>query len=192
MIIQTWYDISLEKEAGLKESLSSILFAISLIFGEGHYSVAEAAQKAGISPKTVQIALKTPQILNYAHILDVIAKTIYAEAQGESEDGKKAVASVIWNRANGNVANFEQVIKKRNQFSCWNGKVDLNPGRGVPWLESVRIARSMVAGEFSPTVEHTHYYNPEKADPSWAYTDKTRTKLRDHIDIGRHRFLTAQ
>ena len=191
MLIRTWYDTSLEKEAGLKESLSAILFALSLISGEGHFSVAEAAQEAGISPKTVQIALKTPQILNYAHVLDVIAKTIYAEAQGESEEGKKAVASVIWNRANGNVANFEPVIKRRKQFSCWNGKNDLDTGRGIPWRECNRIAREMVIGEFSPTVEYTHYYNPEKADPSWAYTDKSKTTLRDHIDIGHHRFLTV-
>ena len=46
--------------------------------------------------------------------------TIYCEAQGESLEGKTAVASVIYNRAGGDPNKLVGVCLKNKQFSEWN------------------------------------------------------------------------
>jgi spore germination cell wall hydrolase CwlJ-like protein len=124
----------------------------------------------------------------YAQIADVLAKTIYAEARGESYEGKIAVASVIYNRAKGNVEKMDDVCLARKQFSCWNDG-PIPEGSGKMWDQSVQIANDMVKGNFNPTTKADHYYNPDLADPIWAYTDKTRSELKPHDNIGNHRFM---
>ena len=55
--------------------------------------------------------------------LTIMAKTIWGEARGESQQGQEAVAWVIRNRAQrggwwGN--SIREVCLKDQQFSCWN------------------------------------------------------------------------
>ena len=69
---------------------------------------------------------KTYNGMNVTNIINCVARTIYAEAKGEKEEGQAAVASVIWNRAGGKCANLVDVVLKDKQFSCWNKK---KPGR---------------------------------------------------------------
>jgi len=69
---------------------------------------------------------KTYNGMNVTNIINCVARTIYAEAKGEKEEGQAAVASVIWNRAGGKCANLIDVVLKDQQFSCWNKK---KPGR---------------------------------------------------------------
>lgn len=52
--------------------------------------------------------------LNATNIINVVARTIYAEARSEGTDGLDAVASVIWNRAGGKPENFVPVISKKS------------------------------------------------------------------------------
>lgn len=125
--------------------------------------------------------------------IDTIAKTIYSEAAGEQFRGKLAVASVIWNRVYGDNASaiwkrlgLDGVCKQDKQFSGWNNgeiKITLrNPKDAEAWEESVNIAKTMVNNTFKPIISSTHYYNPNKASPSWG------RKLTNVIIIGRHKF----
>jgi spore germination cell wall hydrolase CwlJ-like protein len=116
--------------------------------------------------------------------------TIYREACGEPLLGKKAVASVIYNRAVKSGKSFEYECLKYKQFSCWNGIVNkkrpplkLNNSLDVKaWDESYAIAILMVNGVFKPIGVWNHYYNPSKCSPSWG--DKMT-----HVDyIGDHKF----
>lgn len=202
---------SVDKEAGFKDFFSSVMFATSLLFGGSSLSEASEKsgipvqiiksidfdkmkgmtneQKKqyvdglkGVAKKPSE-SKQSPVILpEKMSISDVLARTIYAEAEGESYEGKKAVASVIYNRANGDVGKMTSVVKERKQFSCWN---DGPPprGHGDAWNDSLKIAKELIGGNFVPTTKHTHYYNPSKVNPNWS---KGVAKER----IGRHVFLT--
>lgn len=176
---------SLAKSAGIKDNIAAILMAVSLVLGG--MSVSEAAEKANVNPQTVEKAVNNPKIVNMAKeekltdVEDVIARTLYAEAEGESYEGKKAVASVIWNRAKSNIGNIVSVIKKPKQFSCWNSGTP-KTGKGQAWKDCVSIAKEMSSGSFTPTTNANHYYNPSLCNPSWA-------KGKKGTDIGHHRFL---
>ena len=43
---------------------------------------------------------------------NIIARTLYAEARNDGKTGMTAVASVIYNRANGKASDFANVCKK--------------------------------------------------------------------------------
>jgi spore germination cell wall hydrolase CwlJ-like protein len=53
--------------------------------------------------------------------INLVARTLYMEAGGESYKGIRLVADVILNRAYGESRHVPNVILKPNQFSCWNG-----------------------------------------------------------------------
>jgi len=118
-----------------------------------------------------------------------IAFTVYKEASGESYVGKVAVATVIYNRAlkSGNTFGFE--CKKNMQFSCWNAVDKNHPTIKLnnqldrkAWNECVSIAIQMIDCNFEPSGSWNHYYNPDKANPSWG-------KLMTNVNvIGHHKF----
>ena len=114
--------------------------------------------------------------------VDILARTIYGEARGETVRGKEAVASVIVNRMRRARArggywwgdSIEQVCLKPWQFSCWNEndpnrkKIEaVEPGHRV-FDTCLRIARRAVSGSLKdPTGGATHYHTLD-ANPPWA------------------------
>lgn len=46
---------------------------------------------------------------------------MFREGNDQGEDGRKAIASVIYNRANKDRNKIVDVIKRPKAFSCWNG-----------------------------------------------------------------------
>lgn len=109
---------------------------------------------------------------------------MYAEAREDGTDGFKNVATVIYNRANGNKSDFVNVIKAALQFSCWNKMTDdeWSPAKfnvKVPksavsnsknkklWEDAKAVAASMLNGTFKKLGNANHYYNPAKASPKW-------------------------
>ena len=111
----------------------------------------------------------------------VVARTLWGEARGESITGKVAVASVIYNRAKSNPKKLKAVCLKRKQFSCWNGRT-IKAGKGKAWQECLKIAREMLSGKFKPTINADHYYNPKLCNPKWAWGHEVKM-------IGNHAFL---
>jgi len=122
-------------------------------------------------------------------LLDVISKTLWAEARGESFEGIKAVASVIMNRAKNNTNNIRTVILKPKQFSCWNNGSPVVQTKNSAdidiWMSILFLSESMINGSFKITGDWTHYYNPKLCNPSWA-------KGIPYVDIGNHRFLKVK
>jgi len=118
---------------------------------------------------------------------EVLARTIYNEAGIESNRGKRAVASVIYNRAKGNVSQFVDKVLDRKQFSVWNN--DAIPPKGAvkdpSWISSYQIAQELMSGKFQPIITHNSYYNPKLAKPNWA-------RGLAYSTIGNHRFLTVE
>ena len=128
--------------------------------------------------------------------LDVMARTIWAEARSEGDVGMEAVASVILNRAahprwwGGDV---REVCLAPLQFSCWNLRdPQYDRIRSVteadPLFRKAReVARRALAGEVEDrTGGADHYFNPAAANPSWA-----RGREASAV-IGNHRFLRLE
>ena len=106
-----------------------------------------------------------------AEIVLTAALTLFGESAGESVEGKRAVASVVWLRAGGDPARVVRVCKAPRQFSCWN-----RPGGPVvpadepsrrAWAECVAIARELAAGTFVPTIRADHYHAVGLKPPWW-------------------------
>lgn len=137
---------------------------------------------------------------------NILARTIFKEARGEGETGMRAVASVIYNRGYGDPKKMvDAVIAKTKdkrgkliyQFSCWGDMTEsdwnnfkIKEESGKSWDLAYDIALDLIFKNFTPTNSYDHYYNPSKANPSWAYTDKNKTKLRPYEKIGEHYFMS--
>jgi spore germination cell wall hydrolase CwlJ-like protein len=118
-----------------------------------------------------------------------VAEAIWFEASGEPLQGKYVVAHVIRNRKNS--ARFPntlcEVVNQRKQFSYLNKcrpKVVINNHIDALAFEwSVRIAIDLVndtlGGDFTGGADH--YYNPKKANPSWAQYGEVVGKVGNHL-----------
>lgn len=121
----------------------------------------------------------------------IVSYTIYAEARGEPFKGKWAVAAVIQTRARLKGLSLVEVCLQDKQFSCWND-IDAVPNyyiTGEGMKPADLKARSDCYGLAWPAMTSrkewaylTHFYNPQKANPSWA------RNLRGKRTIGHHVF----
>lgn len=114
--------------------------------------------------------------------VDVLARTIYGEARGESVSGMEAVASVIMNRLGfsrrkgrywwGN--SITEICRYPYQFSCWN-KDDPNYRVITKVAESDlvfcicrRIANRAVAGILEDQTANATHYHVRTMRPAWS------------------------
>jgi spore germination cell wall hydrolase CwlJ-like protein len=127
---------------------------------------------------------------------DVLARTLWGEARGESLVGQIAVAWTIRNRVNDGKAKswwgegYTGVCLKPYQFSGWN-KNDpnyayLSGAKPIPFREFAQAqvaADQVIAGKVpDPTGGATHYYATSmKAAPAWTQGAKQTLKLGQHI-----------
>lgn len=137
-------------------------------------------------------------------IVNMVARTLYAEGRSEGTEGRKAILSVIVNRAGNDRNNIAAVIKEKYAFSCWNKMTDSDwkkyvykiPSSGSlsivgnqknlqVWNECVGLAIQAFDGRFKSTIgTRNSYLNPDTADKgaldSWG-------KSMD-LKIGKHKF----
>tara|TARA_A100001201_G_scaffold143000_1_gene142928 strand:+ start:7342 stop:8934 length:1593 start_codon:yes stop_codon:yes gene_type:complete len=121
--------------------------------------------------------------------VELLARTLEAEAGNQGFDGMLAVASVIRNRA-GSADNIRATILKPGQFSAWNsftGYAGGAQGRNMKTIEpsdnAYMAANSALGIGFEdPTGGATHYYNPDLANPSWgAQGGGNWSRIGDHV-----------
>lgn len=124
--------------------------------------------------------------------LDMVARTVMAEAEGESYEGKVAVAAVIYNRAR-NPRWWGVTIKDAcltsKQFSAWN---DANPRRNKigEWSLDQRAFRECFRAAIDgydrdATGGADHYFAHGVVLPTWAVDIPSR-------QIGGHTFLRRE
>lgn len=127
---------------------------------------------------------------------DILARTLWGEARGESLAGLVAVAWTVRNRVDDGKTwswwgeGYAGVCQKPYQFSCWN-KNDpnyayLSGAKQIPFRElaQARIAADQVIdGKVpDPTGGATHYYAiAMKTPPAWATNAKQSLKLGGHM-----------
>jgi spore germination cell wall hydrolase CwlJ-like protein len=127
---------------------------------------------------------------------DILARTLWGEARGESLAGQIAVAWTIRNRVDdGKLKSwwgegYAGVCQAPYQFSCWN-KNDpnfayLSGAKQIPFRE---LAQARIAGDqvidgkvSDPTGSSTHYYAiAMKTAPAWAAKATQTFKLGGHV-----------
>ncbi|WP_443698259.1 cell wall hydrolase [Pseudomonas sp.] len=127
---------------------------------------------------------------------DILVRTLWGEARGETLAGQIAVAWTIRNRVNdGKLKSwwgegYASVCQDPYQFSCWNKSdpnfVYLSGVKPIPageFANCQRAASAVIDGTApDPTGGATHYYatTMPKA-PAWAAKAKQTLKLGHHI-----------
>lgn len=121
--------------------------------------------------------------------LDVVARTVWGEARGESDKGVIAVAWVIRNRErDGRWPNTPlEVCTQPLQFSVWNTR-DHNRSRLLSVTaedKSYLRVLSLVTGVYGdihsdPTGGANHYHSTS-IRPSWADPNKRTAQIGGHI-----------
>jgi hypothetical protein len=125
--------------------------------------------------------------------LDKVVRTVYGEARGEGEQGQRAVAAVIGNRAQQSGMSVPDVVMARGQFEPWQNPATraelegLDPKSAAYQKIAAAIAPVMSGTAPDPTGGATHFYAPRaqaalgRPAPKW--DDGTGT------DLGNHRFF---
>jgi len=125
--------------------------------------------------------------------IDIMARTIAAEAQGESLKGQIGVGYVILNRTLSKWQGKDtvtEIIKSPYQFSVWNKNSKVDPRAIKPEDDSYRTALKVIEGITSskykdPTGGASFYWNPNVAKrKSWMSPAEKENKLT----IGKHTF----
>ena len=124
-----------------------------------------------------------------------VARTIWAEARGESLEGQLAVASVIRNRADSPVTwwgvDLLTVCLKPWQFSCFNDYTTAdNPSAGVRQFmdglysepQHQHLAAGVVGDWILDTTGLATHYHTLAVSPSWM------AELTETCRIGQHVF----
>lgn len=109
--------------------------------------------------------------------VDLLARLVRAEANGESHKGKVAVAAVVINRTQSK--SFPNTIKatiyQKNQFSpVNNGSINKKADAA-----SVKAAKEALNGS-DPTRNALFFYNPRYAKGSWLQKKPVLVKIGNH------------
>lgn len=127
--------------------------------------------------------------------IDILARTIWGEARGETVRGKEAVAATIINRVNKAKARgghwwgatVEEVCMMPWQYSCWNAN-DPNREKLLAVEKSdrtfqtcLRVARRAVHATLKdPTNGATHYHHID-LNPWWAAGRVPCAEIGNHL-----------
>jgi spore germination cell wall hydrolase CwlJ-like protein len=128
--------------------------------------------------------------------IDILARTLWGEARGESQAGMEAVAWTIRNRVFDGKAKswwgegYAGVCQKPWQFSCWNANDPNSPylkgAKPIPageYKKALAAATAVVNGAVpDPTNGATHYYATTiPKPPKWVIGATQTFKLGQHV-----------
>lgn len=111
--------------------------------------------------------------------LNLLARTVYAEARGEPYAGQVAVAAVVLNRIKSSKFpnTVSGVVYQKGAFTAVSdGQINLTPNS-----TAYKAANDALNG-WDPTNGCLYYYNPATATSKWIWS------LKVEITIGRHAF----
>lgn len=183
------------EEAALKRMESGITESLKGGYYEETNGIMSKPSAVGVQPTDGKVYNSPDEMTD----LEILARTIEAEAGVEEYSGKVAVGAVIANRAaSGKYGKgIKGVILKKGQFSPWNswtGYAKGEQGRDmmklVPSEESYKAAMSILKGEYEDeTGGATHYLDPRLRKPDWFKTMQNRK--RGTVKLGTHVFGNA-
>lgn len=122
---------------------------------------------------------------------DVLIRTVYGEARGESAAGQAAVAWVILNRAAKGRAHMGTTIKgvclKPSQFSCWNSN---DPNRNSlltlnknsePYKNIGKVVEEVLNGTRTDDTKGSTHYHTSRVKPNWANNKNPVVTIGNHL-----------
>lgn len=123
-------------------------------------------------------------MVNFNDTQDILARTLYGEADANNERDAIAIGHVILNRTR--YPNWPdsiiEVCLQRLQFSCWNhndpNRERIINAKGAWWDKCQSLARELIEGRIpDPTNRATHYYATWIKKPKWANRKKPSYKV---------------
>ena len=111
--------------------------------------------------------------------LNLLARTVYAEARGEPYAGQVAVAAVVLNRVRSSKFpnTISSVVYQKGAFTAVDdGQINLTPNS-----TAYKAATDALNG-WDPTNGCLYYYNPATATSKWIWS------LKVELTIGKHSF----
>lgn len=121
----------------------------------------------------------TPNFWDLSTEVQLLARTIYAEAKGEPYIGQVAVGAVIMNRVND--ADFPNSLTGVI-YQPWA----FTPvARGQIWNETpndsaIRASLAALRG-WDPTYNSLYFYNPAKVESTWVFSRQTVRRIGKHV-----------
>ena len=130
-----------------------------------------------------------PPVGEQNEAIDILARTIWGEAEGELVVGKRAVAAVVVNRTKSPrrfASTVERVCLARKQFSCWNPgprkqKLQLVDTSNAQFRKSIEIAKQALAGKLSDPVHGADHYHHRNILPYWAKGHSPIVGIGNHV-----------
>ncbi|MGE5515311.1 MAG: cell wall hydrolase [Bacteroidota bacterium] len=127
---------------------------------------------------------------------DILARTLWGEARGETVRGIEAVSAVVMNRVRrggwwGNTV--ETVCLKPLQFSCWNPsdpnrvKLERVDEDDRQFRVCLRIARRAIAGSVDDPTNGATHYHVRGLLPAWSRDRTPSAEIGNHLfynDVG--------
>ena len=104
--------------------------------------------------------------------MDCVAQTVYYEARGEGENGMRAVAHVIYNRAKNSGKSPCIIVREPNQFVR---------GRVVKDKRGWEVAKRIASNPGSDLTNGATYFHNLTVRPRWSYNLKVTYKWGNHI-----------
>ena len=126
--------------------------------------------------------------------IDILARTVFAEARGESHLGRVAVAHVVRNRWLAQKRNSGDTIAetclKPYQFSCWNNSRsnEANHARMLSvtlddkaFAECYWAALGVILGREHDPTSGADFYHVSDVHPRWAHSTVSQCTIGRHI-----------
>ena len=145
--------------------------------------------------------------LNKEGEIDMLARLLIAESEGEGREGMQAVANVVQNRIKDSSPDtgfrdqktFESVITAKNQFAGYNDdRYDEAPSKGAAWKMALDVAKKAVEGKLPDITQGSTYYRNKKTPIGTPGSTKDGQDFFDknvatgnfeiYKDIGKHTF----
>jgi N-acetylmuramoyl-L-alanine amidase len=184
-------EIGLHKDANAPGSAGCIVVQNHRSFTDLVCPLLELADAKGWDRLPLEVKYKVPEE-TVSQEVDILARTIYGEARGESDKGKIAVAWVVQNRAAAGGwwgDDIVEVCLKPYQFSCWNprdpnrSKLEILNSRGNPLFQiCLDIASYVLTGKTPDPTKGANHYHADYVKPNWAKSANFT------VQIGRHLF----
>jgi len=110
--------------------------------------------------------------------LEILAKTVYGEARGESYTGQVAIAAVVMNRVKSPLFpnNVKDVVFQPRAFTAVDdGQYWLTPN-GLAYQAAIDAVRG-----WDPSQGALYYFNPDTATSAWIWSRPQLLKIGKHI-----------
>jgi spore germination cell wall hydrolase CwlJ-like protein len=131
----------------------------------------------------------TSQLADKDRALKCLTQAVYYEAEGEGQDGRRAIAQVVLNRVRhpgfppticGVVyQGSERITGCQFTFTC-DGSLRRDPAPAV-WLQAKRVAAEALSGRVFAEVGHATHYHADYVLPYWADSLDKTTRIGRHL-----------